>query len=113
MIDHPEASPDDVDPKAFQQWLDEYPRGALGVDLSEALAECVYATRVHEKASAMTLQIKIGPGKSDLGEVVVSAEVTTKLAKPTPPQYEFFPTDTGGLSRSDPNQPRIPGMENT
>lgn len=108
-MNHPEH---DSDPAAFQRWLDEYPRGALGVDLSEALAEVVWATRTHLKPGSFTLKVKITPGTTDLGDLLVSAEVETKPAKADVPRHTFFPTDDGGLSRSDPNQPSIPGMEN-
>lgn len=107
-MNHPE---NDTDPEAFQKWLDEYPRGALGVDLSEALAEVVFATRAHGKPSSFALKVKITPGNTDLGDLLVSADVETKPAKPDVPKHTFFPTEDGGLSRSDPNQPVIPGME--
>lgn len=109
-MSHPE---NETDPEAFQHWLAEYPRGALGVDLSVALSECVMATRAHQGKSTLTLTVTIAEGRTDLGDLLVSAKVGKKLAEPPAPLYEFFPTEDGGLSRSDPNQPRIPGMEST
>lgn len=108
MSGHPE---NDHDPEAFQKWLDEYPRGALGVDLSEALAEVVTATQIHGKPGSFALKVKITPGNTDMGDLLVTAEIDTKPAKPDAPRHTFFPTEDGGLSRSDPNQPSIPGME--
>ncbi len=109
MPNHPEIS-DDYDPAAFMRWLEEYPRGMLGAELAEALAQCVNATRLHDKTSTFALKVTIAPGNQGLGDLQVQAKVDSKPAKPTNPVMTFFPTEGGGLSRRDPNQPTLPGV---
>lgn len=93
------------DPDAFQNWIDEYPRGALSVDLSKAMAQCVTSTQETGRASSFTLKVTIAKGESGFGnDLAVTADVVTKPARPKPPKVTFFATDGGGLSRRDPNQ---------
>lgn len=100
-----------VDGDAFLAWLQEYPRGQLGLELSEGLRACVTATQLYEKASTLTLKITIGPGAEGYGDLLVKPEVTAKPAKPAARAMTFFPTENGGLSRRDPNQPTLPGVD--
>lgn len=96
------------DATAFQRWIDEYPRGALAIDLSKALAECVTSTQNHGRASTLTLKVTIAKGESGFGnDLAVTADVSAKPARPKPPKVTFFATDEGGLSRRDPNQQTI------
>lgn len=98
-------------PEAFAQWLAEAPRGQLPADLSEALTECVHATEAHGAASTMTLTVKLEPSKAGFGALDVTASIKTKPATPPPPVNVFFATPDGGLSRKDPNNQQLPGME--
>lgn len=100
-----------VDPAAFTEWVAEYPKGQLGLALSEALAECINATQLYDKSSTFTLKVQIAPGEAFFGELIVKADVSTSPAKPAAPAITFFPTPTGGLSRRDPNQSQLPGTE--
>ena len=111
-MSHPEISTE-VDPEAFVAWVNEYPRGALGFDLSKALAECVRSTQLHGRASTLQLAVKIQPGEGLADDLAVTAEVKSKPAAAPVPKVTFFATAEGGLSRRDPNQPAIPGMETT
>ena len=110
---HPLVTKDgqEINPEAFTAWVDEYPRGQLGLELSEALAECISATQLYGKVSELTLTVRIGPTKSMFGELLVQTKVNGKPAKPTSPEVTFFPTPDGGLSRRDPNQAQLPGTE--
>lgn len=100
-----------VDPEAFAQFIAEYPKGMLGLELSEGLTDCVAAAQLYGKTSTLTLTVQIAPTKSLLGELVVKAKVDSKPAKPTSPEVTYFPTPNGGLSRRDPNQSQLPGTE--
>jgi hypothetical protein len=102
----------EIDPAAFQRWIDDYPKNLLGFELSEALAACVRATQTWEKTSTFTLKVSLAPGEGVDSELIVSIDVTTKLAKPKPPKVTFFATESGGLSRRDPSRQHLPGMEN-
>lgn len=101
----------EFDASAFVKWIEEYPRGLLGIELSEALAQCVQATRLYDKTSTFTLKVTVAPGNQGLGDLLVKADVSAKPAKPANPTMTFFPTDDGGLSRRDPNQTQLPGIE--
>lgn len=101
----------DFDAAAFVRWIEEYPRGLLGIELSEAMAACVQATQLYDRSSAFTLKVTIAPGNQGMGDLLVQARVDSKPAKPTNPTMTFFPTPDGGLSRRDPNQTQLPGTE--
>lgn len=101
----------EVDGGAFTAWIEDYPKGALGLELSEALAECVHATQLHGKTSTLTMTVTIKQGERYFGELDVTTDVKTKPARAKAPTATFFPTEHGGLSRRDPNQPQIPGTE--
>jgi len=100
-----------VDAQAFTRFLDEYPKGILPLELAEALAECIAATQLYDKASSFTLTVQVAPTNSMLGELLVKAKVDSKPARATVPEVSFFPTPEGGLSRRDPNQSQLPGTE--
>ncbi|MGL4298572.1 MAG: hypothetical protein ACRCW4_05800 [Candidatus Neomicrothrix subdominans] len=100
-----------IDGEAFTRFVAEYPKGQLGLELSEALGECIAATQLYGMKSTMTLTIEIGPTKSMFGELMVKTKVNGKPAQPTSPEVTFFPTPEGGLSRRDPNQSQLPGTE--
>lgn len=106
---HPEID-GDLDPAAFITWLQDYPRGILGLELAEALAACVQATQLYDKTSKFSLSVVIAPGNQGMGDLLVQAKVDIKPAKPTNPVLTFFPVEGGGLSRRDPNQPTLPGV---
>lgn len=100
-----------IDPDAFVEWVGEYPKGQLGLELSEAMAECVTATQLHQKTSTFTLKVTMAPGEGFYGELVVKTDVKSTPARASAPVATFFPTAEGGLSRRDPNQRQIPGTE--
>jgi len=102
----------EIDPDAFVQWVHDHPNNILGLELSEALAECVEATQLLGRKSRLTFQVGIELGESFFGELLITSEITSKPAKPRPEARPFFPTPNGGLSRRDPSQPQIPGMDN-
>ena len=100
-----------VNGEAFTDWIGEYPKGQLGLELSEALAEYISATQLHGKSSTFTLKVTMAPGEGFYGELLVKTQVTSTPAKAAAPAAAFFPTPTGGLSRRDPNQAQLPGTE--
>ena len=100
-----------VDPEAFARFVAEYPKGMLGLELSEALAECIAAAQLYGKASTFTLSVSVATTNSPMTELLVKAKVDSKPARATVPEVTFFPTPEGGLSRRDPNQSQLPGTE--
>lgn len=100
---HPEMS-DEFDPRAFQAWIDAWPKGLLGLELSEQLAACVQATQLHEKPSKLALTLTISPGRGYATELDVSVDVKAKPAEADRPVVAFFATPEGGLTRDDPGR---------
>ena len=100
-----------IDGAAFTDWIGEYPKGQPGLELSEALADCIGATQLHGKASTFSLKVTMAPGEGFYGELLVKTQVTSAPARASAPVATFFPTPTGGLSRRDPNQAQLPGTE--
>jgi hypothetical protein len=101
----------EIDPDAFVDWVRDHPANILGLELSHALAECISATQMHGKRSTIKLDIGIELGDSYFGELLVTPRVTVKPAEADPQARPFFPTDRGGLSRSNPSQSQLPGIE--
>ena len=96
-----------VPKELFTDFVSEYPRGVLGIELAEALMDCVEATQLYGKQSSVNLKIVVGPGGGLEGELEVQTTVTTKPAKAQAPKVTFFATTDGGLSRRDPNQQQL------
>jgi hypothetical protein len=95
----------------FSDWLAGFGGGALDDELTAALTEVTEAVRLEGKVGAVTLKLKIGD-KAD--GVIVEADVTA-----TPPRAKgrsaFFYVDprTGLLTHRHPNQPQLPGTEDS
>ncbi len=100
-----------INPEAFVDMVGEWPKGMLGLELSEALTACTNATQLHGGKSTLTLTVQVERGKSIEGEFLVTTEVKSKPYSPKVAPATFFPTADGGLSRRDPNQPALPGTE--
>lgn len=93
-----------TDPNAFRDWLDAYPHGLLGEELSDALAECVEATMANQGKSTLTLKITMEPARGVGVTLDVVADVTAKPAKADRPVVTYFPTADNGLTRDDPGR---------
>ncbi len=76
-----------VDPEAFAQFVAEYPKGMLGLELSEGLTDCVAAAQLYGKTSTLTLTVQIAPTKSLLGRMtgtIPPPEIPTAMTAPGP-----------------------------
>lgn len=92
----------------FSEWIESYGDGALDDDLTLALQEVAEQVVLHGRGGALTLKLKLvtkGDG------VVVSADVVA--APPKTDRAIFYFARDGELTRRDPNQPQIPGTEET
>ena len=84
-------------------------RGIVAVDADAKLTELVAAVKEHGKVGTFTLRIDIKPKGND--EADITAEITTKVPKPKPRPALFYLTDDNNLSRTDPTQDDLPGIE--
>lgn len=95
----------------FSDWLRTYRAGVIDDLLTASLNEVAPAVGLHQKKGSVTLKLEI---TSTAGGVVVVPVV--KHETPQPPMagefhYVTDPVSHGfALSRRDPNQPALPGM---
>lgn len=79
-------------------------------DLSGEMNDLVRQVRTTDKPGKLTIEIDIKPNNGDASSVTVSDTI-----KVTPPKLKratlFFTTNESNLSRRDPRQPEIPGLE--
>lgn len=78
-------------------------------ELAHEIRNAVRATRETGKKSSVTLKIDIAPNGREA--VTITDTVVAKLPKPDAVSTMFYATEDDGLSRRDPRQPEIPGIE--
>jgi hypothetical protein len=94
--------------RPFTQMVAELRRGRTGDELTEAMQALVHACKETGKTGALTLVIKVTPGKS--GQVEITDAIKTNLPVFSRESSLFFVTDDGDLSRKDPRQEELPGL---
>lgn len=85
-------------------------RGNALADLDDALAALVASVRDTGKAGTLTLKLKVEPADKDSRTVFVTDEIASKLPKLEPGKSIFYIDHAGRLTRSDPDQPDLPGL---
>jgi hypothetical protein len=94
----------------FTDWLAEFGHGALDDELAAALSEVSEQVQLQGKKGTITLKLTVSQHKA--GALVVDADVDAKPPKgPGRSAIFFFDPESGELSRRDPRQPQIPGVE--
>ena len=92
--------------RPFTDILAEIERGEVLHELTQAVYDVTEAVMETRKAGSITLQLTISPtGK---GTVNVTAKVNTKKPVHNREITTFFVGPDFGLTRHDPNQPRLP-----
>lgn len=93
----------------FTGWLGQQRRGDLAHELTEKLAEVTQAAVANDKPAKLTLTIEVRPAAKghEMGTVLVTDQITTKLPTPTSGAAIWFVDDDYGLQRSDPRQLRL------
>lgn len=99
----------DLPVRPFSTVLAEHRKGMTMLELSRLLAEVTAAVVEHKKPGSVTLKINIRPLASD-GTVVLSDEIQAKVPTADRASSIFYADDNGNLTRSNPNQPELPGM---
>lgn len=96
----------------FGTVLQQIQKGTAAARASEALADLVAAVITTGKPGTMTLTFKVEPTVRG-GSADNALNITAVIASKTPKDDStgtFYGTEEGGLSRSDPRQPEIPGV---
>lgn len=91
----------------FAVWLTDQRSGLLAHELAEGLAALTEAVSTMGKGGMLTLKVSVKPSRTP-GMVEIIDTVTTKLPEPDRQSAMFFVLEDGSLSRSHPNQPRLP-----
>lgn len=90
---------------SFSETLIALKGGAVLGELSERLKTLIQAVRATEKGGSLQITLKVSPATSGTAEVVtVEAVVKETVPKPSLGKTVFFTTDTGGLTRQNPDQ---------
>lgn len=91
-------------PNQFLAWLNGDKRSPLPDQLDAAFRDVVESVVAQGRKGGLVLKVVVKPGRTDLGDVEVVADVVTKLPRPPAEGRTYFPTKDGGLSRHDPHQ---------
>jgi hypothetical protein len=95
---------------SFANWLKTFNSGALDDELSAELDLVAEAVMLQGKVGTVTLKLSM---KDDGGGLIVTADVNGKPPRSLRSAFFFRDPARGGLSRRDPQQPQLGGMEDT
>lgn len=91
--------------------LKQIRNGNLVYEMNQEIEAVVQAVRETRKGGELTLKVKIKPLKAGSDALDVDAEVSARIPKPPRPVSIFYPTADNTLSRNDPRQMRLPGVD--
>lgn len=98
----------------FAAVLQQIDRGNLHAELTDELAKvvrAVLAAGTDKPKGTLTLTLTVQSMPRAANGLMVSGRVSTKEPATLPPTSVFFGTDSGGLSRTDPRQAELPGLQ--
>ena len=100
---------EDVDPRAFHEFLRELGEGTTNSELSEGLWDLLQ--RVQDTGKAGSLSLALHVSFDGYGRIQVKDEVRLKLPEYNRPTTSFFIGRDGNATRRDPNQPELPSLD--
>src|SRR5215470_12403471 len=93
----------------FSTWFEEYDRGRMDAETTQALAALTEAVHLYAKGGTLTIKIDIKPNGSNAVQMKVTADVSIKAPTAGRPEtLYFFDSESGALVRDDPLQPKLP-----
>ena len=96
----------------FLQMLKELHNGAFDADAAAKLKEVVGAVRATGKTGKLTLTITVKPAtKGDSNALVLGDAMKVTLPQLSAGETVFFATNEDALSRRDPRQPELKGLQ--
>lgn len=102
---------DDEHIRPFAELLTILDHGAAHAEASRALHDLVSAVQDTGKPGSLNLKIAVKPVSGSSGQLLVSAVVTARPPQSDPGAAVFFADDAGNLTRHDPRQPQIEGLQ--
>lgn len=102
--------PEKESSNVFLSTLQELQAGATLTDLHHALKELVGEVRSIGKKGTLSLTITVAP-KQNSAQLVISDEIKVAAPKPDRDITILFADDNNYLSRRDPRQPRLAGVD--
>lgn len=97
--------------RPFADFLREQSGGRTHEELTDALAEVVAAVRDTGKKGTLTLTINVTPLKNGGGALTVTDTVKKGVPVHDRRASIFYATDSGSLTRDDPQQPTFEGLQ--
>lgn len=91
--------------------LDELAAGTVADELESALGDVIHAVRTLERKGTIALKLEFEPDDRSPDGIVIRADVNAKPPKPAARPSIFYRTHDGRLSRFDPRQKQIPGLQ--
>lgn len=102
---------DDEHIRPFAEILTVLDHGTAHAEASRTLHDLIAAVRDTGKPGYMTIRVGLKPVTGSNGQVLVSAQVASKLPQAEVGSAVFFIEDAGNLVRHDPRQPEIEGLK--
>jgi hypothetical protein len=106
-----EVLDDEEQVKPFAEMLSIFDNGSAHEQASRGLHDLIDAVQTVGRKGGVTIAIEVSPLKGSADQVVVTAQVTVKLPKQDTTSSMFFVDRKGNLSRQDPRQPVITGLQ--
>lgn len=96
--------------RPFAELLTVLDHGAAHAEASRVLHDLTNAVTDTGKAGYVMIKIEMKPLRGSSDQLVVSAQVSSKMPKSEPAASIFYRDDSGNLTRNDPNQPELDGL---
>lgn len=94
----------------FAELITLLDRGTVHAEASRVLHDLTAAVADTGKAGTLTITVRLSPLKGSTDQMVVAAQVSSKLPKSEPAAAIFWRDRAGSLVRTDPNQPELDGL---
>jgi hypothetical protein len=101
---------DEVQIRPFAEMLTILDRGEAHAAASRGLHDLIGAVQALGRKGGLTISIEVAPLKGTQDQLILTAQVTTKMPKADPTSQMFFVDQSGNLSRNDPRQMEIDGL---
>lgn len=99
--------PDTTEANRFSDWFAKHRNGAADIELGHKLSQAVMAAAMTEKQATVTLKVTVKP---EGDAFIVVDEQAAKLPEPKEAKI-YYADNAGNLTRRNPMQPALDGME--
>ena len=93
----------------FHKWYEEYDRGRMNDETTQAFAALTEAVHLHAKKGRLTITVDVEPNGANATQMSVVTDVVIKAPTAGRPRtLYYYDSETGGLVRDDPLQEKLP-----